>query len=403
MSEQINDFEFLMKSNLPDFMDFTTLPVRAFPRIYFSDSIFKFYPYGEVYFNDPLGEVSDKVYFIEGLEFNIKFGKINAYLEHDYLWAEDTVNDMVMNNFISGTKVFVLLSAQSQNDIPQSRAWDDVISNVVNTIVGDFNPPTAKFVTATTGKRIWYQFNTTNREFLKDIANVAFTDKSSIPAPFYTFFNCAGDFYFMNLEELFNQQEIAEYKFTIDEESLVDETTVKNAEIYSLGTPVNKDGYHRKVYKIDETGASVNEQFLIADHFIKKDTKTSASQKMLIRKDTSQESNPTEIIDLSVTESTETEFVKGRLINLYKDSALSYRIAIIINSNSDAVAGRTIVLDIDSSDANKGKATEYCGKWLILESEHYADIDGIPYSRLLLGKSGIPIDSDHPKKADFIG
>jgi hypothetical protein len=391
-----------MKSILPDLLDFSEINIRAFPRIYLSDSIFEFYPYGEVYFNDPIGQVSDEVYFIEGLEFETKMGIDPDFLEHKYLWAEDTVNDIKIQNFISGTKVFVLLSAYIQNDIPQSRAWEDTISNVVNTVIADFSPTTTN-VSSTTGSGKRYQFNLTNKEFLKDLANIAYTDSATVETPYYTFCNCAGDFYFMHLEELFGQAPVADFKFTMDEESVGDETAVQNAEIYSIGLPATREGYNRKVYKLNETGVVENAQFLISSHFVKQDTSTSLAQKLLIRKDTAQESAPTDIVDLSVVENLETEFVKGRIINMYKDAALSYRFSIIIKQNVKTVAGKTITLDIDSSNPNKGKATEYNGKWLILESEHYADIDGIPYTKLTLGKSGIPVDSNHAEKANFIG
>jgi hypothetical protein len=65
------------------------ISLHYFRRIYFEDSIFSFFPYGEVYFIDQTGAISDKVFFMEGLEFAIGIGYnvVNEHGLYNYLYS----------------------------------------------------------------------------------------------------------------------------------------------------------------------------------------------------------------------------------------------------------------------------------------------------------------------------
>jgi hypothetical protein len=108
-------FEFISE---PPILKFDkTIPLRVYPRILFRDSLFEFFPYAEVHYKDSSGQISDKVFFVEGLDFDLSFGRDEykedkktkgGYLSHRYVWSENQINMVTVSEKISGNNVFVL-------------------------------------------------------------------------------------------------------------------------------------------------------------------------------------------------------------------------------------------------------------------------------------------------------
>jgi len=76
----ISKYQFRMIPAIPGGSTFKSetescgISLANFRRIYFEDTMFKFFPYGEVYYIDQVGLISDKLFFIEGMEFNVQIG-----------------------------------------------------------------------------------------------------------------------------------------------------------------------------------------------------------------------------------------------------------------------------------------------------------------------------------------
>src|SRR5690606_28692389 len=108
--------------------------------ILFKDSLFKFFPYSEVYFKDGAGQIIDHIFFLEGLQFDCKLGYIKTdsektqeekdnqnykdYLEHSYIWSEHEINNIKHSQSISGDNVFMMISKYFYNDYPQSKVYN---------------------------------------------------------------------------------------------------------------------------------------------------------------------------------------------------------------------------------------------------------------------------------------
>jgi hypothetical protein len=74
---------------------------------------------------------------------------------------------------------------------------------------------------------------------------------------------------------------------------------------------------------------------------------------------------------------------------------------IVVNFNPNCVAGKTVEVELEHGTKDNENAVELAGTWLIYESTHVMDRNGIPYSQLEISKPQIQVDSTHPFKKEF--
>jgi len=401
----------------------TDAPVslRAYNRIYFKDSIFSFYPYSEVYFRDSSGLIPDRLFFIEGLELATKLGSpivseldgttSGGYLEHTYVWSEAQINNIVMSSNISGDVVFLMLSKYAYKDYPKSRAFNfengtpKTIDQMLTTeIISDWNlapsgPNQKLFITPTTGFPYLNQCNMTNRFFIEMLSEHAYSANSDT-SPFYTFINSNGEFYFMSLQNLLDQPVVMEYELNLTQDMMYNEKYIKSYTILHGGIPVNFNNYRKQFHNYSSAGVpSVEEPLNIAAANM---VRSSGNDKLLIRRQYISTSESTSHDYFGIQdEMNNVELYKGYKNGKYKNTNLSYRMIIVVQFNPKIVSGKTISIRIEKQTKNNEIAQEYMGKWLICESKHLFDKDGMPYSQLTISKPKIGVDNDHPFVGDF--
>ncbi len=97
------------------------------------------------------------------------------------------------------------------------------------------------------------------------------------------------------------------------------------------------------------------------------------------------------------------EIYKGWVNNFFRDTSLNLKMTASIAFNPKAITGKTIEIKAGSEVSDKaGQSKEISGKWLIINSIKFADPDGVAYTHLLLAKSSVELDSNHPFKSDFL-
>lgn len=395
-------FEFLISSN-ESFIDLTEEDIKLFRRVHIKDSIIDFYPYAEVYVRDLYSLFTEHSFFVEGLEFFIELGKEEeGYLSHDYVWSESQFIDTRLGDFLAGTTVLILLSKHYMNDVPQSRSFKDTVSNIVKEIVsGDYGLDSVDYndyISPTTASLIKYQGNITNSEFIQRLADN--TVSSNAPtSPIYTFINAAGEFYFMSVKEMLEKNPVATYRLVFNQDVRADLEAIQDYDIMHGGLPVNMENYKPKVYKLDEIGEWQSEELDIEDYVTKQ-----GGEKLPIRKVYRQDV-VSDHVNLGIVEDEDEEESQGYVNSLFKDTSLSYRMEITVHYNKDLLAGKTIELEIASSDEDKDSNIEFGGKWLIIECtrhiNRHINRQGIPFCRLVLGKSAIKMSRDSKFYKDY--
>jgi hypothetical protein len=384
------------------FIDYTRQPINLFKRVYLKDSLFRFFPYAEVYLSDMIGAIGENAFFIEGLEFDIKIGNADeGYLVHKFVWTENQYNETGQTAAVGGTNAFVFLSTYYKKDLPKSRAWmkkllSDVAKDIASTDYGIESK--SQKISNTVGQYNWYQCNELTNKRIQSFAERGSSQNYS-KHPMYSFINLLGEFYFMSLGDLYAQSDVLtnEYVLEFSLTATTNHSVIQQYDLMYGGMPVNKKNYNKTVYKNINDGSAVNESTQLKDHITKIDNKG----KLLVK--TSDISVPTSFIDFGIYEDPrDKEFYQGYINSFFMDTALSYRMSTTIHFTKEAAAGKIIKLKIFSGEDTKVVNSELSGKWLILESQHYLDSDGIPYTNLLLAKSTIDLNSKYKFNSEFV-
>ena len=399
MAHSLQNNRFVFKSN-PNAFNFTDQSFKNFPKISIRDSINSFFPVGEVYFHDQLGIIQETVYFLEGLNINLKLGNDDdGYIENTFAWANNQLNDTIIANNLSGNNIFIIVQNSYFNNEQKTRSWNDTVSNVVENIcTNDYQLSSSKkFISPTTGADYFYQGNIKTSKLLKDLANQAYSQNNP-KSPYYTFFNLNRDFYFMTINEMFAQKAInAGNPYIIGEkdDSSINPYYVQDYIIQNLGVDENFLNYKIKTYKHKSDLSIENITLDYKDHVFKEN-----SGKVLIRK-VYQKVTRNLNLGLYDNEKDNYRFIALQN-NLYKNSALPLRMEIVVPFNPKLLAGKILELQVESNDEVKGFSKEYSGKWLVTGTKHYGDEDSIIFSNATIAKSSIPVDGSHPYALDFL-
>lgn len=384
-----------------------TLFPRSYQNILFHDSVFSFYPYAEIAFKDEIGSTIDKMNFVEGFEWNLKFGsneqKIKrkgnlepvGYLNHNYAWSQPDFDETKIMSNLSGIQNFILISSYFlKEDFKSKITWNAKISDVVKEALNDYGviASSKRFISDTIGSSYWPRYSVYNKMFLKQLANVAYQASKS---PFLTFFNCNGEFYFMSLIDLFKQDSIGTYVLKYEETSTIDYWAIQDYRILGGGLATNKEHYKDTAYRLNDDGTITSTSYLLKDYYLKQNSK----DKFLVR--TKSTTGKNQSINLGITESTEMDIYNAKVNNLFLNSNLSYQMEIVVKFNPQAVSGKILNIEVNKSD-NTAKMLEFSGNWLICDSQHMCDDRGIPNTKLLIAKSAIQVNRQNPYYGEFI-
>jgi len=389
-----------------------TFPTNLFPRTYnkilFHDSIFDFYPSLEISLKDETGIIIDKVFFIEGLEWNFKFGSTEqkiirkekseslGYINHNYIWNKDFFENQKLSSNLSGDNTLLLVSSFFAKDDYRSRIfWNKKISEVVTTVLNDYGviDNKKKFITTTTGNNYWPQYSILNKDFFKNLSIAAYQSSKS---PFLTFFNCNGEFYFMSLVDLFKQTSIGTYSLKYEETSTIDDWAIQDYRILHKGLSQNKKNYKNTAMRLNDDGTITSISYTLKDYYLKQNA---SKDKFFVRNKYTENKNRR--INLGIIDNDEMDIYNAKVNNLFLDSNLSFQMEIIVKYNPQAISGKIINIEINNYN-NTTKMQEFVGNWLICDSQHMCNDEGMPYSKLLLIKSSIQIKKENPFYGELI-
>ena len=388
------NYEFKFKS-FDEKLNLDNASIKHYPRIYFQDSLFDFFPYGEVYYKDSIGLITDLLIFKEGLELKTKLGtEKDGYIEGTYVWSESQVNNITMTNHISGDNAFILISKYYLDDKPQSRAWNDTVINIVKDITKkDFNITDNKklFLTSSTsGVDSWYQYNIKSRQFLESILAKNAYHQTYNKSPFYTFINCNDEFYFMTLEEMFQQAPVADYTFELSQDIMLNPFSLKDYNVLMGGLPVNLEDYNKNICSTSESKQNEIIVSNIQDHIYKE----KPSYKMIVDKEIQQKFKTYVNYGLYNSKK-DKENRLGNINSYFQDSMLSYRLEGVIYTNPKVITGKIINLELTSLAQKEQLSPEFSGKWLVIKSEHHIDKDNMAFSKITLAKSCLQVNNTY--------
>lgn len=384
----------------PAFLDLKDIPYRAIDSYIASDSIFSFFPIAELQLSDRIGVFVENLTAVEGLQLNVSLqeDESNKILTNPFVISEYDFQAGSVGAGFSGTSIFELISLYHKLDFPKSFAFEDKIDNIVKRLLSPYEGIKTGLISQTRGVDIWYQANEPNSLLIEKLSEVALNSNKET-SPFYTFINLQNEFYFATLEDLLNQKPVN--TFTLEDENVsFSLNKILEYDLTFMGYAYKKADYKKKFYYTNSEGKTINKTADIKDFMVKQ----GKNGKLAIRKNDINY-NQTSFEDLGfMGATTDDNNLKGVVASYYKNSAISYRMSIVVNYadiNMDISAGKTIALKFDGT-AFPIKA--YSGNWLVLQSDVYYDYEaprGV-YAKLLLGRSSLNIDSTHILNHEFI-
>ena len=378
---------------------------RRITRLYLKDSIIDFFPYCECFVQDPSGELLSKFYSLEGLPMSVSLGSEDerdetntvirgGYFNHDFSILKSELGNTQVTKYIAGEYMFYLASLPRFNNFIKGRAFKKPISDIVDTIARDWNIKTVKTNTTNNRDDIWYQAGRTNSDFLKHLANRAYSITNTKESTFRTFINLNNELYFMSYFDLFNQSPIKELKISFDSNMLIDSDTIRQIQFNNMGFTANNVFYNTRFYKLKSNGDVVEESLTVKDKVIKQNSKdTPLIHRNMFNGVTSQH-------DLKIAKTTDIENIKGKKNSYFEDSNLMYQIKVVVVFDNKYVSGKTVRIKIDTDSLETSqKLSVLNGTWLIVKSEHMYAMDGTAHSTMILSKPCIEIEKEYPFKA----
>ena len=285
----VSPYQFKLKTLQPG-IDFEGYGHKVFSRVIINDAINDMYPYMEVHVNDVGGVIVDAIVSIEGVEFTSTIGSddpdYDGWIVNEWYGRNNDTNDVMLGGNFGGMIGMAFRHKYKAIDVPQTRAWNDTISNIVKDIVAkDFGITESArlFITDTVGKKIRYQAGINNETFIKNLTKIAYSSTWEY-SPFISFINIYEEFYFCTIHDIFNiATRIDETSYTI--EGTIDASTdvyklKKVEQINVMGLSENKNLYKVSVTKFS-SGSPEEEITDIKNHTLN----NNSNLKLLINKD----------------------------------------------------------------------------------------------------------------------
>ena len=255
-----------LRSN-PDFYFLDQSNVRFFKKVMITDSIFKLFPTCEIFIPDHQGQFSERLFFVEGLDFEIKIGSLEqGFVTHNFFAAETQMNDTFNANYINGVRAFSYLSSFKKQDAVKSKSFKKNISEIVAEVIKAYAFPRDNLsnvtgqvalsinIAETDNFNTWYQYAISDFAFFGILVRYA-KSKNYSKCPYFTFINSLGQFYFSDLNSLLSQTPVARLKLSNDRNSSLDRHVIQKYTTQFTGSLTNFEQYKKEFYKVDEYGS----------------------------------------------------------------------------------------------------------------------------------------------------
>lgn len=371
------------------------------------DSVFDYFPNMDILLKDGGTFFSEKHFYSEFIDFILELeDSNNEKIKHVFYLDQYKLPEVHSPDILSGLNLFSLNSNFLKQDSIKSKSYRNNLSEIVRQIISNYKFPKEYpdyKITNTNSFNVWYQSNEYDFQFLKKVVRYAHSPIDSY-SPFISFIDLTGKFYFVTVAELFNQNPVENLYYgslEVDEVSKkVRNDIILGINFDTLGSKVNSLNYNKLLSKINQRGEYVIENKKLEDIYNTRN-RIGFNKLTIMKQFQNKERDYNEFgIEDDVIQR---NLYLGWRNSLFIDTLFMYRLSIRLNLNLRLVSGKMVKLNIPSRDSERNNISgEYSGNWLILESIHTIDRNGIGTTTLLLGKSSVNVSRNHLLYKDFI-
>jgi hypothetical protein len=384
-------FDFIIEiSTTPELFNIKGNNPRFFKRIVLHDSINTF-PTAELIVPNNSNIFLENYFPIEGVGITLKFGNGDfKYLTPELFFSNNELLKIVKETYISGD-LFIKLWSKFiiDNRESKSKSFNDEISNIITNILGKYSYLTPK-ITSTENKDFWYQGNLSDWEFFKTMWARSYTSSYEY-SPFLMFINLHNEFIFKPIKELFEQTSIGTYILDNSETAIYNRNNILSYNLTNQGYSSNKNKYNIAL-QTDEGDTTLTIEKNKIENFLRSSNASKSDVAPILAE---LQDTITEYAYYGLNFDDNPNNSKGFRNFKNLETSFPLQIEITVFFNREAVAGKLITINTSTQDSSKPSKT-YTDDWLIIESNHFYDIDGIAYSTLALGRNTIELPKDHP-------
>ena len=379
---------------------------KYFNKAVLVDSIRDFYSKAEISVADKISLFSEVMGFVEGSEWEIVYGDdedLNNQISYSCVWEDNQLTDFYRDNFVSGHNLLNFLHKSILTDIPQSRSFSGTLSSVINQVISSYNFLEST-IEETLNNGIWGQGLIKDKDFILDLSKIAYS-KINGTEQIFSFIDLSGRFHFETLSNMFTRQSIMDINISQLNEDKYKVNNIMDLDILWTGFDKDLDNYNSAYYYINGDGEVTSEEKKIDDIF------TGGQGQMPILKNNTNDVRSNRFFGFINDEQKETDKNKlygkndfnGWLAGFYKEMQPMIIMRVTLKGcHPQAQTGQIVNANITSIYEDRGDASEFSGKWAIIESRHLISQNMIPYTELWLARNYIDYHSKSLFKQDFI-
>jgi hypothetical protein len=370
----------------------------------------------EVVVNDIIGDATEITYFVENLTITGKLGHPDrGIIAHDFFWNLSQLNDIQRAATIQGNWFWYFESDFKKQDFMKSQSFKGTIDSVVSSLVSKYNfsddnkksngVTTSQYIEKTANEDFWYQDSIGDHEFIKRLATYAYAPKYK-SSPFLSFFNLKGEFYFWPFAKFFERESIAEYSLNA---SYGEEKFVQEYSIQFGGSDFNRPNYNVSFYSIEQDASNSQTTKTLNSQAISSSDRGIQKSKLRVPIRRNDLKKPQRMRMFGIKGNQDVPSYNGWMNSQFIDTPSSYRMTLTVPFNPELVTGRLVTTVVEGKfSVDKQFATEYMGKWLIMESQHIFNPmlveqgPNVPYTKVTLIKPSINVWEGHRFVEDFV-
>ena len=402
----------------PPIINFENENATLYNKAEICDSIFTYYPFGEVQLDDRSGFLQESIFYIEGLEFKLKLGSTELdanpertvkEIEHDFIWYSEQMPQPIFSaGKVTGTLLWTFSSKHRKTDRKKNKSYKGDFTSIIDEVLGvqggnyglKYTPATSFEPPLNNGT--YYQSNQTDAEFIMDTLRPQAYSVTNSKSPYYTFINLNNEFYFATIDELFKrQQPVCKFTFVGADEG---EGGLNDFKVLSFtqnfgGYSINKDKYIQDVYKFKDSWKVEEEQ--LSDRVfkgIKGLGKITAFKTDILGK-----TYENVEFGMETDELFDSFNYEGFKNSQFNNSMINYRMTIQTSYAPEAISGKLVELEMRASIGDS-LSTEFSGNWLVIQSRHGFKNEGacVPITQITIVKPSIDIKPDNPYASRFL-
>jgi hypothetical protein len=364
MSHKIKAYEFqidIEKKELDIWAENIKFSVR--------DSIHQLYPKAIIEFLDAFGLIQERSFIVDGTSINMSYSFNKEKIVCPYNVISDENVDALTSSYIAGNVKINLLHnfnwiEKINSKVYKNKKISEIITEIFSTY--QFNKKT---IIETDNKNNWYQPLVRECEFINNILLPnAFSPKCN-DTPYFCFINSNNELNFTTYNEMISHSNTIDLVISPQDRKVSPNLNILSLNRYITGNDITNPIYYMKDFEISSSdGQIIENNYKLIDYPRTFPIITRNEPPKQIPVKNNGELYKSYLMLPSAITAGQRDNNKGRSLYRQSNGFFLDRMHIILPLNLKLIAGKTVTLNLVTS--NKEKSSRFNGNYIIENSEH---------------------------------